>query len=497
MKNIAIDYDFKKEKKKIIPLMREFAERCTGCGLCVEHCVFHDYSRKDGRQIMKEIKRFVLSKKLDTKLSKKTRKFIWSCGICEHCNNWCPLPEDKKIPRSPMMVLLRGLLVIKDDAPLIIRFLRRFIFKDIDNPILEGLWPIVAKLLVPNWFDNDKLLMKERLEIEKARLYPQKGAEICLFGGCGHTFAMPDTVYSITSILKDAGDDYITIGHPKFCCGVIYIIMGYLTLWLKQTYSVMKNYLELNPRPKKIILHCPGCYTIYQFDLSKSNLILPLNYLKKMQEPMEMLHATEYILQLIKEKKIELKNKLPMKAVYNDNCSLGRRRKGVGEPIYDQPREVLNNIPGLELFELEKNRDDSYCCGLIATKTQGMGKDLHIIHKDKGYKIQREMYEEMLEKDINNLVTPCMGCGIIFEDSARFWASKLGRKVNIIDFADLVNESMGKKVPQRNFSLNNIFQLSTPFIKLSALKLLPRLVKTYAFKDIFNFVLKILRYLFK
>ncbi|TFF88042.1 MAG: (Fe-S)-binding protein [Promethearchaeota archaeon] len=495
MKNI--DYNFKKEKKKIIPLMRKFAERCTACGLCVEHCVFHDYSRKDGRQIMKELKEFVLSKNLDSKLSKKTRKFIWSCGICEHCNNWCPLPDDKKIPRSPMIVLLRGILVIKNDAPLIIRFVRRFIFKTFDNPILKEVWPLAAKILVPNWYENSKTQITERKEIEKARLYPKKGADICFFGGCGHTFAMPDTVYSITSILKEAKDDYITIGNPAFCCGVIYIILGYLTLWLEQTHSVMKNYLELEPSPKKIILHCPGCYTIYNFDLSNYGLILPLSYLKIMDEPIEFLHITEYILELLKEKKIELKKELPMRIVYNDNCSLGRRRKGIGEPIYEQPREVLRKIPGIEMIELEDNRDDSYCCGLIATKTQGMGKDLHIIHKDKAYKIQKEIYQEMIDKDTDNLVTPCMGCGLIFEDSSRFWSHKLGKKINIIDFAGLINESMGKKVPNRNFSINNIFQLSMPFIKLTALKLIPRMIKTYAFKDIINLIRKSFLYLLK
>ncbi|MBD3230629.1 MAG: hypothetical protein GF329_20790 [Candidatus Lokiarchaeota archaeon] len=493
----SLDYDFKKEKKKIIPLMRKFAERCTTCGLCIEHCVFHDYTREDGKQIMKEIKNFALSNNLDGKLSKKTRKFIWSCGICEHCNNWCPLPEDKKIPRSPMIVLLRGILVIKNDAPLIIRFIRRFIFKDINNPILNTLWPLAAKLLVPDWYNNDKIQLAERREIERARLYPKKGADICFFGGCGHTFAMPDTVYSITSILKEANDDYITIGNPAFCCGVIYIIMGFLTLWFEQTYNVMKNYLELDPRPRKIILHCPGCYTIYQFDLSKYDLILPLNYLKTMNEPMELLHITEYILELIKEKRIELKKELPMKIVYNDNCSLGRRRKGVGDPIYEQPREILNKIPGIELNELEDNRDDSYCCGLVATKTQGMGKDLHIIHKDKAYEIQKEIYEEMIDRGLDNLVTPCMGCGIIFEDSARFWSPKLGKKINIIDFAGLVNESMGKELPQRNFSINNIFQLSMPFIKLNILKLIHRLIKTYAFKDLLKFIWKSFCYMLK
>ncbi|MHA1251876.1 MAG: hypothetical protein ACTSRP_17950, partial [Candidatus Helarchaeota archaeon] len=87
--------------------------------------------------------------------------------------------------------------------------------------------------------------------------------------------------------------------------------MGYLNLWLEHTYNVMQNYLKLSPRPKKLLLHCPGCYTIYQFDLSQYGLILPLNYLRIMKNPIQMMHVSQYILELIKNNKINLKYKIP------------------------------------------------------------------------------------------------------------------------------------------------------------------------------------------
>ncbi|MHA1251877.1 MAG: 4Fe-4S dicluster domain-containing protein [Candidatus Helarchaeota archaeon] len=132
-----LDYNLENEKKKIIPLMRKFAQYCTACGICIEKCVFHDYSRDDGKKIMREIKEFALSKKLDKKLSKKTKKFIWRCGICEHCNNYCPLPHEKKIPKAPFIVLLRGLLVVKNEAPFLVRFLKMTLFKDVNTPVLK------------------------------------------------------------------------------------------------------------------------------------------------------------------------------------------------------------------------------------------------------------------------------------------------------------------------------------------------------------------------
>ncbi|MHA1270865.1 MAG: (Fe-S)-binding protein [Candidatus Helarchaeota archaeon] len=491
----SLGYDLKKEKRKIIPLMRKFAKYCTACGICIENCVFHNYSRKDGKKIMREIKEFTLSKKLDKKLSKKTKKFIWSCGICEQCNNKCPLPEEKRIPRAPFIVLLRGLLVIKNEAPILVKFLKMTLFKDINNPVLKNLWSIAGKLLVPGWFDQkNPNQVKERRAIEKARKYPTEGAEVCFFGGCGHTFAIPDSVYGTISILENAGINHITIGNPEFCCGVIYIIMGYLNLWLEHTYKVMQNYLKLTPRPEQLLLHCPGCYTIYQFDLSQYGLILPLNYLRIMEKPIQMMHISEYILKLIKENKIQLKNKIPLTVTYHDNCSIGRRMARVGKSVYDEPREILKNIPKIKLVEANDIRENAYCCGLIATKTQGLGTNLKLFGKDKAYIIHRKLYEHLLEKDSTNLITPCMGCAIIYEDSARFWSLKLGKKINILELSELVNKSMGIEIPKRYFYLNDIVSLSPPFINFSIIKILPRLIKTQTFRDIYKFIKEIINY---
>ncbi|MHA1253388.1 MAG: (Fe-S)-binding protein, partial [Candidatus Helarchaeota archaeon] len=339
--------------------------------------------------------------------------------------------------------------------------------------------------------------IKERLAIEKARNYPSKGAEICFFGGCGHTYAIPDSVYGTISILENANVDHITIGNTQFCCGVVYIIMGYLNLWLEHTYNVMQNYLKLSPPPKKLLLHCPGCYTIYQFDLSQYGLILPLNYLRIMNNPIQMMHVSQYILELIKNNKINLKYKIPLSITYHDNCSIGRRMARVGKSVYDEPREVLKNIPGINLIEAKDTRNDAYCCGAIATKTFGLGTDLNLFKKDKSYYIHKGLFEYLINNGSNNLVTPCMGCAIIYEDSSRTLSPKLGKKINILELSELVNKSMGINIPKRYFDLNNLISLSPPFLKLSAIKILPRLIKNHAFKDLYKFVKEILLYILK
>lgn len=73
----------------------------------------------------------------------------------------------------------------------------------------------------------------------------------------------------------------------------------------------------------------------------------------------ESLHQTQLFARLLEQERLEPTNSLDKKVVYHDPCLLGR---GCG--IYEEPREVLKRIPGLELLEIpDYSREHSLCCG--------------------------------------------------------------------------------------------------------------------------------------
>jgi len=137
---------------------------------------------------------------------------------------------------------------------------------------------------------------------------------------------------------------------------------------------------------------------------------------------------SQYLLELIKQGKLSLTKEVNKKVAYHDPCYLGRHND-----IYDEPREVLKSIPGLELVELPCYRENSLCCG-------GGGGRIWMETKS-GERFSDMRLEQALEAGAQTLATSCPYCILNFDDSVL--TLDKSDLIEIKDISELVLEALG------------------------------------------------------
>jgi predicted Fe-Mo cluster-binding NifX family protein len=100
---------------------------------------------------------------------------------------------------------------------------------------------------------------------------------------------------------------------------------------------------------KILVSTCASCYHTWKY--------LYPEMLPDFPDDLEVLHATEYMARLIERGQLKL-GAVERVVTYHDPCDLGKK-----SGIFDEPRYVLENIPGIELREMVNNRQNSLCCG--------------------------------------------------------------------------------------------------------------------------------------
>ena len=157
---------------------------------------------------------------------------------------------------------------------------------------------------------------------------------ILYYPGCLTKFVLKDIVDNYRNILDQMNIDFITLKEKEVCCGSPVLNAGY-----EQDFDDLKRKnLQLFDEHgvKKIIVNCPSCYHIFS------------KYYNLKVE-----HITQTILKNIDYFDMRFNEKI----TYHDPCYLGRY-----SGIYEEPRKILRKI-GFKVVELEKNKQDSLCCG--------------------------------------------------------------------------------------------------------------------------------------
>jgi Fe-S oxidoreductase len=216
-------------------------------------------------------------------------------------------------------------------------------------------------------------------------------------------------------ILNSLGIEPMVLGDEK-CC-------GHDLLWTGDTEAfeeLAKQNVAMIEKSgaKKIVFSCAECYRTFKED-----------YPKYASLDCELQHISELLADNLGSESLPF-GEVTRKVTYHDPCRLGRH---LG--VYDAPRNVLEAIPGVELVEMDRNREDALCCGTSAfTNCDACSKQI---------RVDRLLEAKSTGADV--LVTACPKCQIHFKCAMVSKGSEKGPDVEIpvMDLAELVASAIG------------------------------------------------------
>jgi Fe-S oxidoreductase len=320
---------------------------------------------------------------------------IWACTNCLACAMVCPV----FIPCVDKFLEMRRYLVLMEsNFPQEVQL----VFRNMENN--SNPWGVGSGLRA-DWMKG----------LEVKTMAEDSHMDLLFFVGCAGSFddRNKKVATSLVKILKACGVKFSVLGTEEGCCGDSARRIGneYLYQTLVQTnIEVFKNY-----NIKKIMTMCPHCFNTLKNEYPQFGG----NY--------EVFHYTQFLADALGNGRLKLKKPLEKVITYHDSCYLGRANE-----VYEEPRRIIQAIPGLKLVEMERNRIRSFCCGA--------GGGRMWMEEKLGTRINQLRTDQALQTKANWVGTACPYCLTMLGDGIK--EKGLEDSMAAHDLSELVVQAM-------------------------------------------------------
>jgi Fe-S oxidoreductase len=374
--------------KEIIDVIKDSGgdafKRCFQCGLCDAVCPWNRVRDFSMRKLVRQA---------TFGLTDIESEEMWLCTTCGRCPQHCP----RDVQQIESGVALRRIATEYGVFPTSVKPVRTIR----GSLVGEGNTLSEERAKRGDWAKG--LSVKPFTE----------GMDILYFPGCYPSYDPRSKKVAVATadILNRAGVDFGILGPEENCCGESIRKTGDEEVFQRLAKENIKTFVEHGV--KKILVSSPHCYHTFK------------NEYPEFMVNFEVVHMAQYLFELIREGRIELSGSYGKKITYHDPCYLGRHNG-----IYDEPREVLKKVPGLELIEMPDSRVDSLCCG-------GGGGRVWM-ETQKGERFSDLRIEQAMGVGAEVLVTACPYCITMFEDSRI--TLDVTEKIEVKDITEIVQE---------------------------------------------------------
>jgi len=380
--------------KEIVDLIKEQGgeafKLCYQCGLCDTVCPWNRVRAFSMRKIVRQA---------TFGLTEIEGEDIWRCTTCGRCPKRCP----------------RGVKIIESGVSLRRIAMEYQVFPPSVDPIRTASASLAGQGNPLGEESNKRADWAKDLSVKTFT----EGMEILYFPGCYLCYdsRLKKVARATVHILNRIGIDFGILGTQENCCGESIRKAGDEQLFKRLAKENIKAFIENGVN--KILVSSPHCYHTFK------------NEYPEFKVNFEVIHVSQFLFQLINEGRLELSKEYGKKITYHDPCYLGRHNG-----IYDEPREILKKIPGLELIEMADSREDSLCCG-------GGGGRIWM-ETLKGERFSDLRLEQAIKAGAEVLVTCCPYCITNFEDSSKTLEDQGYNEgvIEIKDITEIVQEVM-------------------------------------------------------
>jgi len=388
---------------------------CTECGRCEAYCPAYNtgkalnpmmiienikgHLREKGEEIIKEgqdPEEAATQQALAGGVI--TKEELWACTTCGACVSNCPV----FIEHVDTIIDMRRYLALME-ADFSAEVGRTF--RNMENN--ANPWGISSSYR-GDWAEGlDIPLMSELSE----------APDYLFFVGCAGSFddRQKEVTKSFAEILKAADVSFAILGKEEGCTGdparrigneYLYWMLASDTVETLNSYDVTK-----------IITTCPHCF----HTIGKEYPQLGGDY--------DVIHHTQLIKELIEDERIELKPGATKHVTYHDSCYIGR-----WDESYENPRNVLDSVPGVIRQEMELNKKQSFCCGA--------GGGRMWMEETKGKRVNIERTDQALATEPDAVAVNCPFCLTMFDDGLK---NRGADDVELLDLAEIIADNLAEE----------------------------------------------------
>ncbi len=326
---------FDKPVRGIPPDVAWYAYGCSQCGYCLDECdqfFGRGWESQSPRGKWYWLREYMEGRQEWNQFMVDT---MLVCTTCEFCNLRC----SAALPIESSWMKLRGKLIHEDKR----MTFPPFEMMDAALNAEGNIWAGYRKNR-SDWFPEE---LKEKHG-------PGTKSKNAYFVGCTASYVENDIGRATATLLDAAGVDFSYLGNVENCCGTPMLVAG---KW--DTFeTIMRKNIEAVKAigADTVISSCPACDMMWRHTYADWAKKLGMDY------NITAKHYSEVVAKKIKSGEFKYTHPINKKVTWHDSCHIGRV-----SGVYEEPRELIKAVPGVEFEEMAHNREEGHCCGSVLT----------------------------------------------------------------------------------------------------------------------------------